>query len=424
MKRALIYIFFFLFFWGWWTLLYIPKGDDYDFAKMFLQYNFGDFMVHRYNTWSSRVFIEPFVYFFSLKPIWIWAVFCSFCLCGIMFTFDYLLDNKKAMISCLSGLLILSVPNVFFNNAGWKTTTLFYWFPFFLLLVAMGSVYDYYKQNKISMLKSVSYMLATLIAANNEQCCIILGGLLVVAPGYFYYERKGIYPLLCGQLACLVINVALFFFCPGNFKRYDSEINSWLPEYPSWNIFEKVGHGVTHFFDVFFAYSYCSSLLMLICVLGTLISFIYKKNKDALVVLATALCFWGCILWISLSNNILVTKGNVLDFEYLLSVGLVLCVCYTLYLLFENTMPFYISLLIMTLGAISVILLCFSPTLYASGERLYLYFIYGLLGIIVYIFSQYNEKVVFLKYLLFLFGGYWVYSEYRVVFDFLSQFLV
>jgi hypothetical protein len=276
-----------------------------------------------------------------------------------------------------------------------------------------------YKQKKIGILEAVMCVFATLIAANIEQGCLILGGIFVFALGVFYYKYKRIQPLIMIQLGCIMADVVLFVLSPGNKYRYFEEITLRLPEYASWNVFDKAFFGLKHFLDIFFACSYVLELFLLFIAVTLVAAYFRNKSKVEILLLGVTLCL-GFFVWqIGVDANIVLEHANDLRWSYLLVLGLVLCAIYSLYRLWGNDIIFYNALVIISLCALSVIIIGFSPTLYASHLRIYLFFIYALIGEILYISVKYDVKIPVLKSMVFLFSGYWFLLSYGRIFEYL-----
>lgn len=92
-------------------------GDDVKFAKVLPKYSILDFMVLRYNTWSSRVIIESLLIVLTRQNILLWKIMDTVLYTiGVYLVIRFVNPNNDKNITLLGVLLFMMYP--FFVMAG------------------------------------------------------------------------------------------------------------------------------------------------------------------------------------------------------------------------------------------------------------------------------------------------------------------
>lgn len=225
-------------------LLIVPDyGDDIKFAKIMKHYDYNIFQVlyHRYNTWSSRIFIEFFDFIIPCFPTYIWKVLdIIFCLLLWKMSLIYIKDEY------LSGLCLLAYPFFHMGSAGWQVTTIVYLWTFVIWLAVISSI----KSNKRNFLCVV---LETVIATNMEILTVI--HILTLGMWFFYLMHlqddklvlklhSDIFKYIKNELnknltikkiivsfVVTLLNLLNTLLCPGNTMREIKGIEKYFPTF-------------------------------------------------------------------------------------------------------------------------------------------------------------------------------------------------
>ncbi len=382
-------------------------GDDTVYRDILRNRSLWDFLKERYQIWSSRVLIEAVMIPLSTWNVWTWRIADS--LMAVVFVwittdlFGISVDKWKTRI--IFFLMLWMIPVAVWSNAGWITTTVNYLWAMTLGLVAMRPLKHWFQGEKCVRWEYVVCPLCLLYAGNMEQMAAILLGAYVVCGGWMLYRRKKTEPFYFVQLLLIIISLLFILTAPGNALRSEQEAAHYLPYFGELNVLEKVWMGFLetgHYYlaagdkkeNVVFGFF---AVILLLTVLDRITgkkSEKKKKGKTAAVILTAAaapLFFWG----IAKLGHLLLSTGKIthgrnalgvliqnryLPGESYFSKGLVcaqtvfylailLSVVATLVFLWKGTEELWLQLLILGAGFLSKLIMGFSPTVYASGDR-------------------------------------------------------
>ena len=195
----------------------MSSGDDVAF---FAKQHIGiEYIISRYFSWSSRIFIELPLIFFSKHDILFRIanilIFLSIpiCICYIFYNFD-----KKHIVLLIVLLSLYNIKSM--ESAGIRATNINYLWPLAAFVMHLFLEKLYRKtQTKIYFLLSCILLL---FACNNEQICLIsccyysFIAILMFKKSSFYKEN-----LLFAAIA--FISLLFILTCPGNYVRFKSE---------------------------------------------------------------------------------------------------------------------------------------------------------------------------------------------------------
>jgi hypothetical protein len=141
-KNIMLEIFLVLFFCTIHLIIVPDFGDDIKFVKIMERYDYNIFQVlyHRYNTWSSRIFIEFFDFIIPCLPVYIWKV-SDIIICLLLWKMSAIYIEDKY----ISGLCLLAYPFFHMGSAGWQVTTIVYLWTFVVWLSVISSINSYKK---------------------------------------------------------------------------------------------------------------------------------------------------------------------------------------------------------------------------------------------------------------------------------------
>jgi len=375
-----------------------PEQSDamWFFRNQLDAYTLKDYMVMRYHTWSSRFLIEGVLVYVS-RNITLWKILDYFFWVFLAWSFCWLFPEEKRRVSCAmtAGFLLL-YPIWDLQTAGWIATSVNYTWALALGVFSLHGVARICYGKKTPLWLGALYVLAALFGANMEQMCAVILAVNLLAILYFIY-RKMKWKDYWHVLACFLVSLAeiLFIFtCPGNALRESKEIANWMPSYASFDFLDKLCLG---FMDTM-KHLIASNNLFFLLFAGVLAVLVFLKSEKleyrflALVpvVVNIVFVFFGGMLqeylpefWQLLQENAYVNESNyqmgssyVIMLVYLIVLG---CVLVSMVVVCENWIELLAQCFILVLGLATRVIIGFTPTIYVSQERTFLFF-YMILG--------------------------------------------
>lgn len=383
------------------------------------------YLIYRYANWSSRLLIETVLIFLSKHPM-LWRVLDAGMMTLMACCIYELTSTKKtAVFAWFVTVCIFLLPKELFYSAGWIATTTNYSWPLALGLLALIPVRKLLLGEKPYRFSCFFSLPALLYAANHEQMCAILFGLLIVFLIYALYKQKTAVRFISIQLTIVVVSLAFIAVCPGNSVRFASETSTWFPLFSQLSILKKAEIGISS--TGFILVMQENWLFTLFCALIFIMVFLQKKEVFlrllAVFPLLSSL-IWGLLAeplqhyfphLIALRDR-MTQLGTINDFRLISFVPDLILIsafgCIVLSLFFSNNIPWkkwlFIWILLLSVG--SRVIIGFSPTIWASGERTAMFMYVGLIVLCVMIAQEIDtvlpRKSLMRKIPLFLFAIY------------------
>lgn len=401
-----------------------PSGDDIIYGTIFFNEPVLTFIHDAYYNWSSRILIMPVAAFFAGNAFWLFSIFnvLAYLLLAIMISKLFVYKNKFKTNWALVFLLVC-VPFVsMMTTAGWVVTSIHYLWPLTLCLVAIYPLKKHCRDEVIQWYEYPIYVIAAIFGMNMEIVAAILMSLYLVFSLYFIYKKKNaIFEILMAII--LVGNIVFIFLCPGNGIREASEIVANFPEYVTFGFMQKLTVSATsHMFSI-------DQNFILLVVTAMAGYFSWQKYKDWLPRIIGISPFIYCVLinilriivlspkfsfllrkfagttidhWVSYTG---ITTGYLGFYHYLVLVFMSIFVVTLLlmtYILFKDSDKLGIAVLVMGASIMSRVVMGFSPTVYESGARTFLfqYLAMVIFGLLIYIefnplIARFNQKKLF-----------------------------
>lgn len=388
-------------------------GDDAFFYQYTHEMGFFEYLSWRYQTWVGRMSGEAMVYIAFSLGIWFWRIVNALMLvllpCGVLKLAEKAagIRTKSFLpgesITVISGYLLMAIMTVGYA-AIWINGSIFYTWSFtcgiWALVPVADIVFDTGESNSRCFLYSIPC--AVLASMSIEQMAAVLVTFEVLAVLVVMlrkYARAGRIRDLAGarekqrnilliiQTAVTVVAFVILFLAPGNDIRVVSEVQNWMPQY------EELSFGEHLFITVQWLVSSFANenrlLLFGIWLAGILHIACKNERKPsdmACITLAslfsvTALLpFFGikvfsdCGLHIA---DITVRLDQVPRIEEMQAANWFAMCWWIAALLFTCILIWKVSkhnivLVLAWLGGIaSEAIMHFSPTIYASGARVY-----------------------------------------------------
>lgn len=381
--------------------IFIREPEDSDamwfFRNQLDAFDLKTFLVLRYRTWSSRLIIEGLLVYIS-RHFLVWKILNFLCWLFLAYGMLQLFPKKdKEQVRWLIMFVLLVYPLWDLSTAGWMATSLNYSWPLALGIFALNAVAKIYYGRKIPIWLGILYCGATVYGANMEQMCAILLAVFSVAILYFIYQKKP-FSNYFWLLPCWLISLGEFIFiltCPGNMARKQQEIVNCMPNFESMTLLDKLSMGFMDTMNHLLASG--NMLFLLYTVLLAIIVFLKSKNLFFRYVSLIPI-FWNVLLvyfWdmfyqefkilaeIFKRNEIVNGSNYELGVTYLPLVVYLLvlwCVFVSLIAVCESWFELACHCFVLVLGLASRVVMGFSPSIYVSEGRTFLY-LYAALGI-------------------------------------------
>jgi len=412
----------------------------------------------KYEEWSSRIFINIMTLIMGKLPHSIWilidclmtvlAAWSISCLTEEVF-YDTADRNRRKMLenqrieqeeqrkNLFLIALFLLYPFSHMATAGWKATTVTYWWALACGLYAMLPISRWLKEERIKGWEYPLFLLAVLYGANQEQMSAVLTGIYSCVLFYAVYmgkrkRKSGSFWFLCILFLISLISFFSALFCPGNGVRAGDETATWFADYGRLSFIHKMEMGVSSAgYELFYNGNLCFLILS-----GLLFWMVISKYQEKEYGIISAIPFVislitgplfpvvtavlpGLQKWkTSLTSYGTITVENYTESSsYLPFIGIFFsigCVLITFYLIYEKSWKTGAMCAIFLIGFASRAVMGFSPTVWASSYRTYLFLYMSMLVLAVFSFREALKRKIPLEKLEKL-----IYPV--AVFSFISQ---
>ncbi|AOZ95516.1 hypothetical protein [Butyrivibrio hungatei] len=366
----------------------------------------------RYMSWTSRVLIEV--------PLFILAHGMHMVLFGIanwimhmmlLLSMMYLTNYKhNRVLVCL----MLIYPVALMAGSGWMTAYITYFWPLACGITAFVSLKKMYLGEKLSVLQVIFFTLCLVFAVDLEVCAVfytcILCTFIVMMIWEKHFDFQKIVYTVCQLLIC-ACGIVFALTCPGNEARKISNIAYWFPNYTSFTVVDKAVLGVNSAFlnlysnDIFWI-MLCANVCLLSILFG-------KKDVKKTVVASTPLLLALLMtvlkpvlglyypemvsLFDLFANKKYVdaTNYNSLAVYIPFIIFMISAVALLLAIieLFEYEKKAFFACAVIVSGIMSRLTLGFSPTVFASGKRTFIFLDFAIIYILVYLSEEYGARV-------------------------------
>lgn len=388
------------------------KYDSEFFIKQMAEMSVFDFVSMRYQNWTSRVIIEFVLCVVLPRYSLVWAVLNTIMMTILGYSIIKLLvndDNKDLIWMSLAFILLYPLSKI--ATCDWGAGSINYIWPLAMLLFSAIPIKKYFGGEKIPQYMYLIYSLALIFACNHEQACIIAFGL------YFIFtilaiikDKRKVHPFLFVQCVLIILSLLWIATCPGNYVRKNEEIKTCYMDFEMLGVFDKFALGLT---------STVNDLLIntnIVFLVFTLVSavYIFIKYKNnlyrvtALIPLVSALVFgvfkdlaynlfpyFGMFGEMMSKPNPMVTPGNYIHFVNFLPLILAFVILgsitLNILLIFKN-LKNNIAIVIYMLGVISRVALGFSPTVFASTDRTFIFLEFAFIMISILIWKEFLKE--------------------------------
>lgn len=383
----------------------VPLGtyDDPWFSEVLQRTDMISFLISRYNEWTSRLLIEgTLIIMVHFETVWRICNLILVVLVAIIISKIFVKTNIRSTNWIITVLMFL-YPISQMGATGWIATTLNYFWPLTFGLIAIIPIKKIQNEEKISWVEYVIYSISMIYSINQEQMCLILLAVYGVFLTYQIINRK-----TCGfaifSLALCASSLIFILTCPGNLARKIAETGKWFPEFANLNLIRKIEMG---FSSSLYEFVMKPNFVFIVFCGLLFISVVLKHQKNSYRAIA-AIPFVSSIVFGLFGNavgvifpgilkiiNSMTKIGTGINFSSVKSwipdlILLLVClsIIISLVLAFEKKSDSLLVIFILILGFGSRMVMSFSPTIWASGTRTFIFMYFSLIIISVILYNN------------------------------------
>lgn len=191
------------------------KYDSEFFIKQMQEMSIWDFISMRYQTWTSRVFIETLICLILPQAGIIWAMLNTIMMTILGYSILKLFvkeDNK--ILNWMAICFIFIYPLDKIASCDWGAGSMNYTWPLAMLLFSMIPIAKIQRQEKIAKFMYPIYSAALVFACNQEQCCMIAFCIYAIFTIYHTLKNKKVHPFLVVQCIFALFSLLFIATCP------------------------------------------------------------------------------------------------------------------------------------------------------------------------------------------------------------------
>lgn len=374
------------------------KMDDGNFLGIVYSpgFSYSGWLSERYNTVSGRTVGEFLLAFFLRHNLIYWKlanaaviiyIVCFWCRVSACFNGGFSLAERRVFCCCGMFLMIVSCLN---PSAFWFAGSFSYLWPFAGILLTVSPLVFYLLKSKLNTAEIIISCFSAVIGTMQEQsaaCCTAIYLILILLLLVLMGKRKLKMIMFC-PLVTILISDFWLFTSPGISGRAAMEAQNSFERYPDFGFFQKLACGLS----VFFANSFYLSFFLLIVFVFLLSLKISEKTvrlktKRLLRNINLFACL-TCVLLnaiVSVSEkalpHMIFRKGFIsgeygIGFYVLFSAGCILALAILIMLIVLIIVDRATGIAVgicASAGFFSAIATGFSPTVFASGQRIAFY---------------------------------------------------
>lgn len=387
------------------------RGDDEAFLQVLQKATLIEWNIFRYNFWTSRIIIETIIVLLVSWGNVMWKILNIGMFTLLPYSINKLFnDNNDLKLKWLICIVTLLIPINCYGDAGWIATSVNYMWTLVFGILACIPIKKDLKNEKLTIWERILSIISIIMASNHEQMVAILlifYGLTLI----HNIKKKNKNNWIIIYMLIILLSIVFIFTCPGNNFRSIIETELRFPSYKNFNFINKIELGITSMMRfividgriVFFA----STLIIMFAVFAT--------NKSKLFRIVSIIQFTGSIplniIKNILPNNLIVIKDTIDKFNkqtlvsqlftdnnmfvfyimFAYYIIILISMIISLYAIFKNTNKSVFAITLFGAGVISRVLLGFSPTVYASVERISLFLYASCIILIIYVWKYLKD---------------------------------
>ncbi len=444
---------------------FIVYGDDIWFKALLDDKTLPAVIFERYQIWTSRTVIEIMLISLLQLNFWVWKILDCIIVMLLAFSLSKIINYNKNLLldwGIVLFLLIYNFQEMF--TAGWAATTLNYLWPFTFGAYTLSIIFKVIREEEVKKHEYVLASLSAIVSVNAEQLCALSIVTYTVISIYLFVTKKK-YKFSLFLLAISLSSLLYIFINPGNKERAIVE-RRYMPDFGMLTFIDKVTLGFTSTMQ----YYLLEISLVFICLAIIMGLYVWKKYRDKTYRLIAILPFSLVVLFTITSDSFFVKLNEKLNMPIFLEIGKIftflddkvffnindkmqnvtiaqpinvdnfykissyvpllilifalILLILNIYLIFENKVEALIVVGILLLGIGARMIMGFSPTVFASSTRTYIYsdFAFILTSILMLRKMIYENDLKYIK-LIYIILGICAFLNYaRLMFIFVVMY--
>lgn len=357
-----------------------------------------NFMLDQYKNWNSRYFTSFIMAYVMDKNIWLWRILNTFVL---FLFFIYMSKSVYALHKYMqSSFYVLSIITLFMfcifcimpspiwhSSITWVTGSFNYLWAGCALSISLYYLFNsLFNKEKIKLYQFIMLIPAALFACNTEQTALICITMYTILILYFILKEKYFDKYILILYLFIITSTLIIFLSPALPLRYAQEVKTWYPMFNDISLVQKAVYGYAYTVIYgFLLYNYLNTIL-----LSVLLFAVLKKqyNNKILNIISLLPALYSLMYYIGINNKWIYShllynadafsKSIILNnysepFISLITGTLIIVII--IYCIFkikwQNTELKYLTFLFFAAGLMSAFILSFSPTIYASKDRIW-----------------------------------------------------
>ena len=250
-------------------------GDDIFFRDATKDTTLWAYLTQRYLTWTSRVVSECVLVNVIQCPV-LWRIIDFLLFATLPLLLSGLFGGGKMMNWCAAAAVLI-FPFHDMGTAGWITTTVTHFWPFWGFFYVAWVIRKLALAEKIHPAAAVSAVPVAVVTGSHEQYAVIMTLLLVLSGVYLWkaHRRPGNAVLFWTLAVIDVVSLLVIALCPGNAGRNAVSIAD-LPVYATFGFGQKLYLGLLSIERVFIANA--DIVFFLVVLIWTWL--VWEKTKD------------------------------------------------------------------------------------------------------------------------------------------------
>ena len=389
----------------------ITPGDDEWFSAILndaFNGNLMDYLHHRYTSWTGRIVIESIMVPMFGYNLWVWRILNTIMTVILAFGIyklipykyvDKITASKRLLIKSVICISIFTIhKDVFLTAISWITGSFNYLWPVSCALLVILPFKNALFNEEFNKKWYFILIFAVILGANMEQASLVILCFALITNIYLIIRDKKIRVDLIIFNIFIAVNTAILFLAPGNYARSLSETINWFGQWDMISLPTKVMMGT----NLFLEHMFRNEIILITVLVGLINIVIWQKYKDILIRTLAAIPMIVVIIKIverifevfNINTNLFIFKLfnvqnlNVLNFDdvkIFLPTSILLCTLLIIpvvfLLIFDKVEMKYLSVILYLAGICSALSISISPTIYASGARVF--FVTDILIIII-----------------------------------------
>lgn len=380
-------------------------SDDSWFYSESKKQEYWGYITYRFNNWTGRISAETAAYFIFKTGLTLWKIINPVMISLFAYLFSRVLIGKdnnldkrvQFLFNCLCCFLIGYINiSVISSSMFWATGSMYYLWVLVAALIALIPYRDSIeKKYGFNILSFLGFSICAVFGAcGQEQTSLVMLTIAVAFLGYDLINNKRVQAPLVFEAIIIIVCSIILFKAPGNNVRFQAEMERWYPDFADISLMQHVLIGIQWFLN----FVINEGKVIIIFIWIVLSKSIYDKYKEsdkrwiALVPIAGAMILSLSIISI---GNLIQIQGSVdLDailkrylftfnditpqnacftvlLPYFLWGGLLLLTPIITLLLYGYSTKSGVCILVLILAFCSAAMIFFSPTIFASGHRVF-----------------------------------------------------